>query len=90
MISTLLNRLSLRRNNWAYQFSAEKWERDWTSRYYTGIDNAREEGIAIGEERGAHKKALETAHKLLELGLSAEQIKQATGLPESEILALQK
>jgi predicted transposase YdaD len=39
------------------------------------------EGIAEGERRGQRSKALETARNLLGMGLSTEQIEQATGLP---------
>ncbi|MCQ2595888.1 MAG: hypothetical protein MJ196_11560, partial [Treponemataceae bacterium] len=42
--------------------------------------DGREEGIAIGEERGAQQKAIETARNLLNMGLSIEQISCATGL----------
>jgi hypothetical protein len=57
-----------------------------------GREEGREEGIAIGEERGKAvgelKKARETARNLLSMGLSAEQISEATGLSNEEITKL--
>ena len=58
-----------------------------------GILQGRNEGIAIGEERGRnegislgeHKKAVETAKNLINLGLPQEQIALATGLSIEEI-----
>lgn len=46
--------------------------------------DAREEGFS----EGAHRKALETAKNLLDLGLSIENIAQATGLSEADIKTL--
>ena len=81
MVSKLLAKLSLSRKNWAYQLSAEKWERDWASRWHTGIDDAREEG-----ER---KRALETAQRLLALHvLTNEQIAQTVALSLEEVQTL--
>ena len=42
--------------------------------------DGREEGIAIGEERGAQQKAIETARNALQMGFSFEQISLLTGL----------
>ena len=54
---------------------------------------AREEGIAIGEERGisigitqgAREAKLETARKFLAMGLLVEQVADGTGLSPEEI-----
>ena len=52
---------------------------------------AREEGIAIGEERGKREKAIEAATNLLKMKLgTVEQIAQAEGLTVDEVLELQK
>ena len=57
--------------------------------YEDGLFVGREEGISIGLEqgleRGAYQKALETARNLLAMGLSPEQISQATKLPQETI-----
>ena len=49
-----------------------------------GLATGREEGISIGLEqgleRGAYQKALETAKKLIAMGLSFEQAAEGTGL----------
>ena len=60
--------------------------------YEDGLFVGREEGISIGLEqgleRGAYQKALETARNLLAMGLSPEQISQATKLPQETIAHL--
>ena len=52
----------------------------------------RRDGIAEGETRGfadgAYQKALETAKNLLALGLSIENIAQATGLTKEEVQSI--
>ena len=48
----------------------------------------RTEGILVGLEQGAHKKALETAKNLLSMGLSPEQAAQGTLLPLDVVLEL--
>ena len=45
-------------------------------------------GLAEGEIRGSRQKALETAKNLLQLGLSIENIAQATGLSKTEVAVL--
>ena len=44
-----------------------------------------EQGIEQGFSDGVHQKALETAKNLLDLGLSIENIAQATGLTKAEV-----
>ena len=55
-------------------------------------DEAREEGIAEGEKRGltkgAHDNAVETARRLLKMGLTQEQVANGTGLSLDEVKAL--
>ena len=41
---------------------------------YDGFEEGREEGISIGREQGAYQTKLETARKLLSMGLSLEQV----------------
>ncbi len=56
--------------------------------YEDGLFVGREEGISIGLERGAYRKALETARNLLAMGLSPEQVAQGTDLPLETVLEL--
>jgi len=56
--------------------------------YDTDIAVQREEERETALQEGAYQKALETAKNLLTLGLSIENIAQATGLTEEEIEAL--
>ena len=51
----------------------------------TAFAEGRNEGIAQGFSDGAHHKALETAKNLRGLGLSIENIAQATGLSKEEV-----
>ena len=46
-----------------------------------GIQQGIEQGIEQGIARGAYQNKLETAKKLLSMGLSLEQVAQGTGLP---------
>ena len=48
-------------------------------------DRGLERGLAEGEARGSHQKALETARILKQLGDSITKIVQATGLSKEEI-----
>ena len=43
-------------------------------------EEAYEDGLFAGLERGAYQKALETARNLLVMGLTPEQVAQGTGL----------
>ena len=56
-------------------------EESYEDGLFVGLATGREEGISIALERGAYQKALETAKNLLPMGLSSEQISQATRLP---------
>ncbi|WP_309248981.1 Rpn family recombination-promoting nuclease/putative transposase [Paenibacillus sp. MZ04-78.2] len=49
-----------------------------------------ERALAEGEARGERKKALEMAKELLAHGVEISIIAKASGLPESEILALKE
>ena len=53
-----------------------------------GRVEGRAEGRVEGRKEGAHQKALETAQNLLKMGLTNEQISQATGLPVEQITDL--
>ena len=50
--------------------------------------DAFDEGEARGKSLGSRQKALETAKNLLQLGLSIENIAQATGLSKTEVAVL--
>ena len=53
-----------------------------------GISQGKSLGLAEGEVRGSHQKALETARILKQLGDSVQKIMQATGLTVQEVEAL--
>ena len=50
-----------------------------------GVEQGIEQGIEQGFSDGSYPKALETAKNLLDLGLSIENIAQATGLTKAEV-----
>ena len=52
------------------------------------IDEGLERGKSLGLAEGARQAKLETAKNLLHLGLSGENIAQATGLTKAEVEAL--
>ena len=53
-----------------------------------GISQGISQGIAQGISQGEHQKAIETAKKFLEMGISIEQVAQGTGLSIDEIQKL--
>ena len=59
-------------------------EESYEDGLFVGLATGREEGISIGlatgREEGAYQKALETARRLLAMGLEPEQVAQGTGL----------
>ena len=65
------------------------WEMLKQDTYDSGFSAGRNEGIAIGEERGISlgitQAKLETAKKFLSMGLSVEQVADGTGLSIEEI-----
>jgi predicted transposase/invertase (TIGR01784 family) len=72
---------------WARAIFREKAAMD----YRSGMGNAREDGIKIGEERAtekARKEKLESARKMKADGFTAEQIQKYAGLSPQEIRKL--
>ena len=53
--------------------------------YKQGIEKGIEKGREEGREEGLRAKAIETAKKLLDMGMPVENIVIATGLSEDEI-----
>ena len=53
-----------------------------------GIQAGIAQGMQAGIAQGSYQKALETAKNLLDLGLSIENIAQATGLSQAEVEAI--
>ena len=53
-----------------------------------GLQQGLQQGIEKGREEGSHSKAIETAKKLLDMGLQLENIAIATGLTQDEIKQL--
>ena len=51
-----------------------------------GLEKGRKEGREEGLAEGEAKKTLEMAKKMLEAGISCEQVMSITGLSEEEIL----
>ena len=53
-----------------------------------GIETGKIEGEIVGEKRGTEQKAIETAKRLISMGLTLEQIVEGTGLPLEKVLEL--
>ena len=56
--------------------------------YTSRMMECRQVGYEEGLERGAYQNKLETAKKLIAMGLSIEQVAQGTSLPLETILEL--
>ncbi len=57
--------------------------------YYSGLYGSYIEGEEKGIAKGMAKEKLDTAYRLLSMGMSWSQIMQATGLTEEELKPLQ-
>ena len=57
--------------------------------YYSGLYGSYVEGEEKGIAKGMAKEKLDTAYRLLSMGMSWSQIMQATGLTEEELKPLQ-
>ena len=58
--------------------------------YQEGLEDGVEKGIQQGIQQGEQKANLATARNLLQMGLSAAQVTQATGLSQEQIEGLKK
>ena len=71
---------------------AEERELAFTQGISQGISQGRSEGLVQGRSegiaQGSYQTKLETAKNLLGLGLSIENIAQATGLSRTEVEAI--
>ena len=52
------------------------------------IRYAEKKGKAEGEAKGREEQAIETAQRMLAMGLGPDVVTKATGLPEEQIKAL--
>ena len=57
--------------------------------YYSGLYGSYVEGEENGIAKGMAKEKIDTAYRLLSMGMSWSQIMQATGLTEEELKPLQ-
>ena len=62
---------------------------DYYSGLYGSYVEGEEKGIAKGIAKGMAKEKIDTAYRLLSMGMSWSQIMQATGLTEEELKPLQ-
>ena len=62
---------------------------DYYSGLYGSYVDGEEKGIAKGIAKGMAKEKIDTAYRLLSMGMSWSQIMQATGLTEEELKPLQ-
>ena len=62
---------------------------DYYSGLYGSYVEGEEKGIAKGKAEGMAKEKIDTAYRLLAMGMSWSQIIQATGLTEDQLKQLQ-
>ena len=62
---------------------------DYYSGLYGSYVEGEEKGMAKGIAKGMAKEKIDTAYRLLSMGMSWSQIMQATGLTEEELKPLQ-
>ena len=53
-------------------------------------ERAKKQGWEEGKKEGAEQKAIETANKLMSMGLTIEQVAEGTGLPLEKVQELAK
>ena len=58
--------------------------------YIAGVSHGLSQGLQQGISQGEQQKAIETAKKLLQMGISIEQVAQGTGLSIEEVNSLTK
>ena len=75
------------RDKWLYD-SRMKYEHDRASCINEGYRQGIEQGLEQGFADGSYKTKLETARNLFRLGLSIENIAEATGLSEEEVKSI--
>ena len=63
---------------------------DYYSGLYGSYVEGEEKGIAKGKAEGMAKEKIDTAYRLLAMGLSEAQVSTATELPLEEILKMRK
>ena len=73
-----------------YQKKEEEIQTRIHDAHKSGLKKGKEEGEKIGIEKGEKNAKIDTAKNLLKMGLSIEQISQATGLPVKDIEKLCK
>ena len=72
---------------WAVKMADARYD-GYDEGYEKGISIGLEQGLERGLEQGAYQIKLETARKLITMGLSIEQVVQGTGLPMETIQEL--
>ena len=85
MVQALLQTMSRDQQEWENQFGYERFVHDCISREKYAYSQGEQRGMQQGMQQGAHERALEDARNLLQLGVSMEIVRQATGIEESEL-----
>ena len=80
--------LALKMADARYDGYEEGFDRGHEAGLQVGFQAGIQQGLQQGLEQGAHKTKLETAKKLLSMGLSPEQVAQGTLLPLDVVLEL--
>ncbi len=77
-------------DNWFVQNSRYIAERDKNTQIHNAEKRGHEQGLQQGLQQGAAKQAIETATNMLRKKYPITEISEMTGLPQDQILELQK
>ena len=69
----------------AEEFTNKEILSEFEENYMNLLERKKLEGIQIGMEKGEFQKAIQTARKMRDLGLSIDIIEKSVGLTEREL-----
>jgi predicted transposase/invertase (TIGR01784 family) len=69
----------------AEEFTNKEILSEFEENYMNILERKKQEGIQIGMEKGEFQKAIQTARKMRDLGLSIDIIEKSVGLTEREL-----
>ena len=88
MAQVLLNTMSRNQQEWENQYGYERFVHDCVSREKYAFSQRERKGIQQGITQGERKRAFESAHRMLQDGLTTELAAKYAGLSLEEISSL--
>ena len=83
-----LSSISANRDLWIEQYRQEIAERDRRSGLSAMLNKGLQEGLQKGIQQGRTESLIETAKRLIKMGLSPQQVSTGTSLSMEEVLRL--